>query len=336
MIAKKEEAGHEASIEMAAHLPPELLRDMYRKMLLIRKHEEYCLELKAEGKARGPLHLCSGQEAVGVGVCAALRKDDVASSTHRGHAHYLAKGVDPKRLLAEILGRSTGYGKGKAGHMLIADVDVGLVAGTGIVGGFLTVSTGQALAFQVQGSDRVAVCFFGDGASNTGAFHESLNIASVWKLPVVYVCDNNLYGLTVPFAEHSSTPRTATRAMAYDMPGVTVDGNDVLAVHEAAADAVSRARKGEGPTLIEALTYRTVGFSTGDRGGYRSDEEVEEWLQRDPIPRFRARLQEAGILSDDQAAAVEDDVLRELDEATKFALDSPFPEASSVLEDLWA
>jgi TPP-dependent pyruvate/acetoin dehydrogenase alpha subunit len=317
-------------------LPPDLLRDMYRRMLLIRKHEEHCLELKAEGRARGPLHLCVGQEAVGVGVCTALRKDDVASSTHRGHAHYLAKGADPKRLLAEILGRSTGYGKGKAGHMLIADVEVGLVAGTGIVGGFLTASTGQALAFQVKGSDRVAVCFFGDGASNTGAFHESLNIASLWKLPIVYVCDNNLYGLTVPLSEHSSTPRIATRAKAYDMPGVTVDGNDVLAVYQVALEAVARARNGRGPTLIEALTYRTVGFSTGDRGGYRSDEEVEEWRRRDPIPRFQARLKEYGILSDDQAASVEVDVVQELDEAAKFALDSPFPEASAILEDLWA
>jgi pyruvate dehydrogenase E1 component alpha subunit len=280
--------------------------------------------------------LCIGQEAVGIGATAALRRDDVITSTHRGHAHYLGKGADPRRLMAEILGRATGYGKGKAGHMLICDFEVGLVGGTGIVGGHIPVATGQAMALKQLGTDRVVVSFFGDGASNEGSFHESLNIGSLWKLPVVYLCENNLYGLTVPTADHLSVRSVAQRASAYDVPGLEVDGNDVVAMYQATTEAVARARRGEGPTLIEARTYRYVGFSTGDQGGYQPAEELDRWRGRDPIPQFRQQLMGLGWLDASQAAQVDVEQQAVVDDAVRFARESPFPGPEVVHEDLWA
>ena len=322
--------------EAGATLERALALELYARMLRVRRFEESLVPLKREGLAKGPLHLCVGQEAVGIGATAPLRRDDVVTSTHRGHAHYLGKGADPRRLMAEILGRATGYGKGKAGHMLICDVEVGLIGGTGIVGGHLSVATGQALALKQLGTDRVVVCFFGDGAANEGAFHEALNIGALWKLPVIYLCENNLYGLTVPLAEHLAVRSVAQRAAAYDLPGVEVDGNDVAAVYEATAAAVARARRGDGPTLIEARTYRILGFSTGDQGGYQPPEEVEAWRARDPIPLFGARLAALGWLEPAEDERLHAAAEAEVAEAIRFAQESPFPTPDVVTEDLWA
>jgi pyruvate dehydrogenase E1 component alpha subunit len=325
-----------AQPEVMQQVDPRLGVELYRRMLLVRLFEEALPPLKREGLAKGPLHLCVGQEAVGIGATAPLRRDDVVTSTHRGHAHYLGKGADPRRLMAEILGRATGYGKGKAGHMLICDAEVGLIGGTGIVGGHIPVATGQALALKQRGTDAVVVSFFGDGAANEGSFHESLNLASLWKLPVVYVCENNLYGLTVPLAEHLSIRSVAQRAAAYDMPGLEVDGNDVVAVYQATAEAVARARRGAGPTLIEARTYRILGFSTGDQGGYQSPQELEHWRGRDPILLYGGRLQELGWLDQAQADQVRAEAEMEVQAAIRFARESPFPGPEVVAEDLWA
>jgi len=263
---------------------------MLKRMRMVRLIEERLRALHADRVVRGPVHCCDGQEAVGIGATAALDADDVVTSTHRGHAHYLGKGIDLTRMLAEVLGRASGACGGRAGHMLVADPAVGLLGGCGIVGGMIPVAIGQALAFQVRREPRVVVCFFGDGAAQTGACHEAMNTAGLWKLPVVFVCEHNAYGLTVHARDQSSIEDIALRAAGYAMPGVTVDGNDALAVFDAAADAVARARRGEGPSLIEAKTYRMGGFSTSDRGGYQGEAELEAWRARDPIERLAVRL----------------------------------------------
>jgi len=314
----------------------EKLVEMYRKMLEIRYFEEKVFELYGQNLVPGTIHLYAGQEAVAVGVCSALRKEDYITSTHRGHGHCIAKGADLKRVMAEILGRKTGYCKGKGGSMHIADFSIGMLGATAVVGAGLPIATGAALSVKLQKTSRVVACFFGDGASNQGTFHESLNMAAIWKLPILFVCENNLYAMGTSQSRVMLIENIADRAAAYGMVGTTIDGNDVLAVYQTAREAVERARKGEGPTLIECKTYRHKGHSRMDPAKYRPKEEVEEWLKKDPIKRFQDRLFEMNVLTEDEKGEIERAVIAEVEEAVKFALESPYPSPEEALEDVYA
>lgn len=307
---------------------------LYFKMFQVRCLEQ---ELRARhklGEFRGAVHCCDGQEAVGIGATAALRPGDVVTSTHRGHAHYLGSGAKIDGVVAEIYGRVTGPCRGRAGHMNVADREAGLLGGNGIVGGGMSVAAGQAWAFKAFRSGRVAMCFFGDGAAQTGAFHESLNLASLWSLPVVFVCDHNEYGLTVRASVQSSVANIADRAAAYAMPGITLDGNDVLRVLETSRTAVERARAGGGPTLIEAKTYRITGFSTSDVGGYQSPAEIEVWKARDPLLRCERQL--TAVVGKERLLELQVQARRELEEAFRRALEAPYPDPSELREPEYA
>jgi len=312
---------------------------LYERMLTIRRFEEQAIALFERGHIRGNVHPCIGQEAVSVGVCANLRRDDYMTSTHRGHGNCLAKGADPRLMMAELLGRKTGYCKGKGGSMHIADFDGGNLGANGIVGGGFPIATGAGIGIQNRGTDQVAVCFFGDGAANQGTFHESLNLAALWKLPVLYVCENNQYALSTPLRESAGLPELSERARGYGIPGIRVDGNDVLAVYAAAGEAVRRARAGEGPTLLDCLTYRFFGHFTGDPGKgitYRSKAEMDEWLARCPIARLRRQLLAGGTLTEEAARAVEARVETTIAAAAQFGLDSPWPSPEEAIEDVFA
>ncbi|QPC42910.1 thiamine pyrophosphate-dependent dehydrogenase E1 component subunit alpha [Kaustia mangrovi] len=297
--------------------------EMFRKMVVVRHMEETLGELHKAGKTRGPIHRCDGQEAVGVGATAMLADTDYITSTHRGHAHYIGKGLDPYRVVAEILGRETGYCEGRAGHMIVADAAKGMIGGNAIVGAGIPAATGMACSIRLTGRDAVAMCLFGDGAAQTGICHESMNIASLWKLPVIFLLEHNQYGLTVHSSRQSSVEDLSVRAEGYGMPGVLIDGNDAVAVYGAVAEAVARAKRGEGPTLIEAKTYRFDGFSTSDMGGYQPDGEIAEWRARDPIPRLRAALE--GHIGEERLSAVEAEAHKEVDDAFAQALADPLP-----------
>jgi TPP-dependent pyruvate/acetoin dehydrogenase alpha subunit len=268
---------------------------MYTAMNRIRMFESALQEYFAAGKIPGFVHLYLGEEAVAVGACACLTDKDSITSTHRGHGHLIAKGGDLKLMMAEIFGKSTGYCKGKGGSMHIADMDLGILGANGIVGGGGPLAAGAALAAKYRKTDDVTICFFGDGASNQGTTQEALNLASAWKLPVVFVNENNGYGISCPQCKSMAVTDIADRAAAYDMPGVVVDGNDILAVHEAVGEAVKRARRGEGPSLVECKTYRWRGHFEGDACTYRCTEELDEWMAKDPIPRFEEKLVESGL-----------------------------------------
>ncbi len=309
---------------------PDLLLDLYRTMRLIRRFEERVYYLFLDGEIPGTLHQYQGQEAVAAGVCSVLRSDDWVTSTHRPHGHALAKGVTPRAAMAELYGKQTGCCRGRGGSMHLGDLDAGILPAIAIVGGGNTVVTGFGLAFQLRGEDRIAVCFFGEGASSEGAFHEGLNFAAVRRLPVVFVCENNLYGASTPFGSVSLVEDVADRAAGYGVPGRVVDGMDVLAVRDAAETAVARARAGEGPTLLECKTYRFVGHSRSDARGYRSREEEAAWRARDPLDRLRALLPEQG------AAGIDESVEAELDDAVEFARASPDPDPAEVLGDVYA
>lgn len=263
----------------------EELLEIYRKMVVVRRIEEKLGDLHKEGKTRGPLHRCDGQEAVGVGATAMLTPADYVTSTHRGHAHYIGKGLDARKTVAEIFGRETGYCKGRAGHMLVADGEHGLLGGNAIVGACIPAAVGMAQSIQLLKSDRIAMCIFGDGAAQTGICHEAMNIAALWKLPVIFVLEHNEYGLTVHADAQSSIADLSNRAAGYGMPGEKIDGNDAVAVYQTVSSAVERARRGEGPSLIEAKTYRMTGFSTSDMGGYQPEDVMAAWKQKDPIDR---------------------------------------------------
>jgi len=309
----------------------EELVKIFRQMVTIRRFEEAAYDLYTRAEMPGLAHVYVGEEAVAVGVCAALRRDDYITSTHRGHGHLIAKGGDLRYMMAEILGKETGYNRGRGGTMHIADLEVGSLGAFAIVGGGLGTATGAALSAKMRGIDQVVVCFFGDGASNQGSFHETLNLASLWKLGVVYVCENNLYGLSVPTSKALLCTNIADRAAAYCMPGVVVDGQDVLAVYEAVQPCVERARRGEGPTLVECKTYRYFGHTVGDAGtSYRSQEEVQEWKERDPIELFRRRLEAEGLMSSEEAAGIEVEVGRSIEDAVMYARESPLPAADEV------
>jgi len=304
-------------------------------MVLIRRFEERAAELRQAGLIPGFLHPSIGQEAVAVGVCAALGPDDVITSTHRGHGHMLARGADPKRMYAELYARRDGYNRAKGGSLHMIDTELGFLGANGIVGGGIPLATGAALQLRRSGSNGVAVSFFGDGATNEGAFHESLNLASLWKLPAVYVCENNLYGEFTRQDKHQPVKDVAVRADSYAMPGVIADGNDVEDVRRSTEAAVERARAGDGPTLIEAKTYRHRGHYEGDMGAYRPPEEVEEWLARDPIILLGKRLVSEGV-DQDVLDRLADEVEQQLEEAAAFADASAHPAPEEALEDVYS
>ncbi|MBX6770118.1 MAG: pyruvate dehydrogenase (acetyl-transferring) E1 component subunit alpha [Chloroflexi bacterium] len=310
--------------------------EMYDRMLTIRRFELRVIELFREGVIRGSTHTYIGMEANAVGCCTALRPDDYITSTHRGHGHCIAKGGDVRLMMAELLGKATGYCKGKGGSMHIADLDVGILGANGIVGGGIGIATGAALSAKMRGSGQVCVCFFGEGGINQGTFHENANLASIWKLPVIYFCENNQYAMSMSVKRATAVADIASRAAAYDMPGVNVDGMDVLAVYEATRQAVERARAGEGPSLIVATTYRFEGHNIGDPQPYRSRDEVEEWRKRDAIERFGRFLIDEGIATRAEIEAIHQAVDQKIDEAVEFARQSPEPELSSLEDDVYA
>lgn len=301
----------------------EALTEMHRRMLLTRRIEERLGELHKAGKTRGPLHRCDGQEAIGVAATTALRIDDYVTTTHRGHHVYVGKGLSPYEIAAEILGRSTGANQGRAGHMLVGSPERGMIGGNAIVGAGIPAATGMALSIQMLGQDRVALCLFGDGAAQTGICHESMNIAALWKLPVIFLLENNKYGLTVHQNAQSSVASLYQRASAYGMPGHEVDGNDVVEVYQVVAKAMEDARAGNGPTLIEAKTYRLEGFSTSDMGGYQPVEEIEEWRRKDPILRSAEKLKPE--IGDKQLREIDEAATSEVADAFERALADPFP-----------
>jgi acetoin:2,6-dichlorophenolindophenol oxidoreductase subunit alpha len=324
-------------MSLAPNLPPDKQRRMLHQMLTIRRFEERASADYLAGKIYGVVHCYIGEEAVAVGVCNALDRGDRIISTHRGHGHCIAKGADLNRMMAELYGRQTGYCKGKGGSMHIADFDIGMLGANGIVAGGIAIVTGAGLAAQMEGKGRVAVSFFGDGASNAGPFHECLNIAATWKLPMLYVCENNLYAAQTPIAATHALSDIAARAAGYGIPGVVVDGNDVFAVHQAAVRAVDRARSGGGPTLIECKTYRWRAHT--ERPGQpdpRGAAEVAAWKERDPIARLERQLRAQGDLDDAGLAAIEGEIMAALDTALAFAEASPFPAAEAATEDVFA
>lgn len=311
------------------------LIEMYRQMLTIRLFEEKVFELYGQNLVPGTIHLYAGEEAVAVGVCANLRQDDYITSTHRGHGHCIAKGARLDKTMAEILGRKTGYCKGKGGSMHIADFSIGMLGATAVVGAGIPIATGAGLSIKLRGTDQVVACFFGEGASNQGTFHEGINLAAVWHLPVVFVCENNLYAMGTRQSRVMLIENVADRASGYGIPGVAVDGNDLTAVYEAAEVAVERARRGEGPTLLECKTYRLKGHSRFDPAMYRPKDEVNEWLKRDAIARFQTRLLKNGTLDDAGIQSIVQQVKGNIEAATKFALESPFPEGPEALQDIY-
>jgi 2-oxoisovalerate dehydrogenase E1 component len=315
----------------------ETLLALYRQMLVIRRCEEQLVKAFAAGEILGACHTYIGEEAVATGICAHLRADDVVFSTHRGHGHALAKGVTPRELISELLGRATGVSGGRGGSMHLFKPEVGLMGTSGIVGPSILLAAGAAYTYKLLKSDRVAVAFFSDGAVNNGAFHEGLNLASVWKLPALFVCENNLYATEVPFVQATANPSVASRATAYGLRGVELDGNDVLAIYRAAGEAVRAARAGEGPTLLECKTYRIRPHSEGMRdAGYRTREEVESWRARSPIDRLHNKLLGEGLASAAELQQIDAEVSAQAAEAHTFAQNSPWPDPATISHHLYS
>ena len=324
-------------MSLSPNLPPDKQREMLRQMLMIRRFEERASADYLAGKIYGVVHCYIGEEAVAVGVCSTLKRDDRIISTHRGHGHCIAKGADLNRMMAELYGRQTGYCKGKGGSMHIADFDIGMLGANGIVAGGISIITGAGLAAQMEGKGGVAVSFFGDGASNAGPFHECLNIAAAWKLPMIYVCENNMYAAQTAAAVTHALSDVAAKAAGYGIPGVVVDGNDIFAVYQATNRAVERARAREGPTLIECKTYRWRAHT--ERRGQpdpRDPAEIEAWKGRDPITRLERQLRDQGHLDDAGLRSMEGDVMRVLEAAVTFAEASPFPLPEQATDDVFA
>jgi pyruvate dehydrogenase E1 component alpha subunit len=305
---------------------------IYRTMVRIREFEESCPKLYSQGKLGGFLHLYSGQEAVGVGVAHAMHQDDYMISAYREHGLIIAKGVSPKRVMAELFGKATGVSKGKGGSMHMFDPATRFMGGFGIVGGHIPLSVGIGYSILYREGDEVVVCLFGDGATNQGVFHEAMNMAALYKVPVVFICENNRYGIGTSVSRASAVEELYKKSCAYETPGLKVDGMDVLAVYETVRQAVQRAREGGGPTYIEALTYRFRGHSISDPGTYRSEQEKKIWQERDPIPNFAAWLSKTGQATSEQIAAIDEEEKKEIEAAIRFAEESPAPD----LEELWA
>jgi acetoin:2,6-dichlorophenolindophenol oxidoreductase subunit alpha len=310
--------------------------ELLRQMLLSRYFDEKVNDLYAEGKVHGTAHFYVGQESVAVGAIAALKEGDVITSTHRGHGHAIAFGLDVDRMAAELLGQATGYCHGKGGSMHIADVTVGMLGANGIVGGSMGIVCGAAWAFKRRGQDNAAICFFGEGAANEGIFHEALNIAAIWKLPVVFLCENNQYGMSMSVKRATAIENISDRAAAYGMPGVTVAGTELDEVYKATLEALERARAGEGPTLLEAITYRYLGHSKSDANLYRTREEIQTWRKRDPIQRFAAVLEGEGVLQENEWQRLDEQAKGRIEEAFEKASKEPDPEPESALEDVYA
>jgi len=317
-------------------LAKEQLLALYETMFKIRRFEQKASELFADNQIPGFVHLYLGEEAVATGVCTHLSSIDFITSTHRGHGHVIAKGADLNLMMAELLGKKDGYCKGKGGSMHIADVEKGILGANGIVGGGQPIATGAALACKMKKTGGVAVCFFGDGATNRGTFHESINLASCWKLPVLYVIENNGFGESCSIDRACNIKDLSVRATSYGIPGVTVDGNDVIAVREAAGKLIGRARNGEGPAIIECKTWRHHGHFEGDPGDYKPAEQQEEWMAKDPLPRFRKYLTDTNKVALKEIEGIEEKVDMLISNAVEFATNSPYPDPESLLEDVYA
>jgi acetoin:2,6-dichlorophenolindophenol oxidoreductase subunit alpha len=309
--------------------------EAFRRMCVIRRFEETAEDSYMRGLTHGTMHLSIGQEASAVGATMGLRKTDYITSTHRGHGHCIGKGADPKLMLAEFFGKEEGYCRGRGGSMHIADIESGNLGANGIVAGGIPIAVGAALAIKKQKRDDVALCFFGDGATNEGAFHESLNMAAIWKLPVIFVCENNKYGMSVSTERSMAVANVADRASGYAMPGVIVDGNRIEDVSEAVSEATARARRGDGPTLIECKTYRTRGHSRSDRNRYRTKEEIEDWKRRDPITLFEAELLAHGIATQSEIAGIYASVDAEMAAGMAFAQAGTDPSPESLTRDVY-
>ena len=311
---------------------------LYETMLRIRGFEERSRELMLEGRLCGFLHLYSGEEAVAAGVCSELSDEDCICSTHRGHGHIIAKGGSIPKMMAELFGKDTGYSQGKSGSMHIADMDIGIVGANGIVGACIPIANGVAFALRYKNKDAVSVAFFGDGATNRGTFHEALNLAAAWKLPTVFVCENNGFGMSTPPSRATNNKYLSERATAYNIPGITVDGNDPVAVKRAMAVAAARAKKGDGPTLLECVTWRHHGHYIGDPALYKDPELQKKWLapEVDPIPRFEKRLLSEGHASEAELEEIRGRVHAEIEAAVAFAADSPEPPPDSMYENVYS
>ncbi len=314
----------------------ERLLSIYKTMVKIRKFEEKAIYLFERNALRGSVHPCIGQEAIPAAVCSLLSDRDYITSTHRGHGHCIAKGGELGRTLAELMGKETGYCRGRGGSMHIANVKKGNIGANAIVGAGMPIAAGAALSAKLRGTDQVAVSFFGDGAANQGIFHETINLAAVWKLPVVFICENNEFAISVPVKQSTSVKDIATRASGYGIPGYTVDGNDVFAIDEAAGKAIQRARAGKGPSLIECKTYRWVGHWTGDPEVYRTREEVEEWKKKCPIKRLAEYLSEKKILTKKDIAEIDKDIENQIEKAEEFAINSPEPDPDKVMDGVFS
>jgi len=316
------------------------LMQMLRRMWMIRNFELKVIEVHSAGEFTGAAHPYIGEEAVAVGACAALNDTDYIAGNHRSHGHPIAKGGRVDKAMAELYGRVDGYCKGKGGSMHLADFSIGILGESGILGSSVPVAVGAALAAKLRDENFVSLVFFGDGASNQGALHESMNLASIWSLPVIFVCENNQYAVTTSYATTVSVEHVSDRASAYNMPGLLIDGQDAIAMYEATVEAVRRARAGEGPTLIEGLTYRfeehSLGLGRVRRGEYRTEEEIDSWRQRDPIVIHEDRLISQGITSREECDAVNAETQQDVDRAVDFARNSPFPEEADLYEDMWA
>ena len=305
-------------------------------MWTIRRFEEAVDDLFARGLMHGTMHLSIGQEASATGSCLALRADDAITSTHRGHGHCIGKGADLTRMMAELLAKETGYCRGRGGSMHIADVATGNLGANGIVAGGIPIAAGAALAYQLRGEDRVVACFFGDGAANEGAFHEAVNLAAIWKLPVVFICENNKYGMSFSTEKSFAIENISERAVGYGIPGVTVDGNDLLGVYDAVGTAVARARSGEGPTLVENVTYRWKGHSKSDKNLYRTREEIAEWREKDPILRFEHEAVAAGLLDQEAVQSIRTEAMNRMRDAVREANAAPDADPSDLLDAVFA
>lgn len=324
------------SEQLLEELPREKLAWMLQKMCEIRYFEEKAEELYIRGQVHGTMHLSIGQEASSVGSIAALRPEDLIIHHHRGHGHTIAKGADITLMMAEFLGKEPGYCRGRGGSMHIADIPGGNLGATGVVGSGIPTSVGIALALKMRQSDKVLLSFFGDGAANLGEFHESLNMAAIWKLPVVFICENNQYGMSGPAKMMSAVTPISIRSKSYAMPGETVDGNDILAVYQSVGTAIERARAGEGPSLVETYTYRWRGHSKSDRNVYRTQEEIEDWKKRCPIVRFKQLLKEAEVMNAEELETIDLEAKATIDRAAEEALTFPEPSPDNLEDEVYA
>jgi TPP-dependent pyruvate/acetoin dehydrogenase alpha subunit len=324
------------SIEVADDYSRTFLMDLYEQMVLCRQFEDRVKLLFLEGTMPGTIHQSQGQEATAVGVCAALGKDDYITSTHRPHAHALAKGLTAEEMMLELFGRATGCCKGKGGSMHIGNMDKGMVPAIAIVGGGIPLATGMALAFKMRQRDQVVACFFGEGATNEGAFHEGVNLASIWSLPVIFVCENNLYGASTVISKTTRVPRVSQRAASYGIRGETIDGNNVLKVYEATQRAAEECRNGQGPVLLELLTYRRVGHSRRDPAHYQDKSEQAFWFARDPIEMFKNSILSSRDITASELEAIEARVAQTIEDAIGVAREAPFPTEDDLTQDVFS